>query len=84
MPCNKLQQAWSRQATLDAEHGLIQCRICGQRSELAHATTLWRDQARLFAVCDRCAASHEVFVRTSKRGIQVRGRRVAPLVEEQR
>ncbi|MFH0901140.1 MAG: hypothetical protein V2A73_10980 [Pseudomonadota bacterium] len=81
MPTNAdLQQAWVRQAQLDAERGVIECRMCRRRSGLDQATTLWRNGTLVFAVCDDCAASHEILMRPTEAGIEVRGRARYPVV----
>lgn len=70
-----LQQAWVRQAQLDAERGVIECRMCKQRAGLEQAVTLWRNGALVFAVCDRCAAGHDILLTPTEAGIEVRARR---------
>ena len=74
-----LQQAWVRQAQLDAERGVIECRICKTRVGLDQAITLWRNGALVFAICDGCAAASEIFMRPTETGIEVRGRARQPL-----
>ena len=80
MSPNELQRAWVRQAHLDAERGVIECRMCRRKAGLDQATTLWRNGALVFAVCDRCAAAHDILIRSTEAGIEVRARRRAPLV----
>ena len=75
-----LQRAWLRQAQLDAERGVIECRMCKRRAGLDGTTTLWRNGVLVFALCDHCAGSHEVRMRPTSQGIEVRGQRVAPRV----
>jgi len=75
-----LQRAWVRQAQLDAERGVIECRMCRRRSGLDEATTLWRDGTLVFAVCDRCATHHDILLTPTEGGIEVRARRRAPIV----
>jgi len=74
------QRAWVRQAHLDAEEGVIECRMCKQRAALDQAVTLWRNGALVFAVCDRCAAGHDIVMRPTEAGIEVRGRARQPIV----
>lgn len=76
----ELQRAWAKQAQLDAERGVIECRICKRCSELDEATTLWRNGMLVFALCDRCASTHEVVFSPTEVGVEVRARRRAPLV----
>lgn len=77
-----LQRAWLQQAQLDAERGVIECRMCKRRSNLEATTTLWRDGVLVFALCEHCAGSHEIHMRPTARGVELRGRRVAPLLLE--
>ncbi len=75
-----LQRAWARQAQLDAERGVIECRMCRRRSGLDKTLTIWRDGVLVFAVCDRCAGSHDVLRSPTDAGIEVRARRRRPVV----
>ena len=75
-----LQRAWVRQTQLDAERGVIECRICKTRVGLDQAITLWRNGALVFAICDGCAAANEILMRPTEAGIEVRGRARQPLV----
>lgn len=75
-----LQRAWARQAQLDAERGVIECRMCGERTGLDQAVTLWRNGVLVFGVCDRCAADHDIVIRPAELGIEVRARPRLPLV----
>ena len=76
----ELQRAWVQQAQLDAERGVIECRMCRRHAALHETTTLWRNGLLLFALCDRCSASHEVVFSPSEAGVEVRARRRGPLV----
>jgi len=75
-----IQRAWVRQAQLDAERGVIECRMCRRRSGLDEALTLWRDGTLVFAVCDRCATYHDILLTPTEAGIEVRARRRAPII----
>ena len=75
-----LQRAWARQAQLDAERGVIECRMCRRRSGLDEALTLWRNGVLVFAVCDPCSGSHEVLLAPTDAGVEVRARRRRPVV----
>ena len=75
-----LQQAWVRQAQLDAERGVIECRMCRRRSGLDEAISLWRNGTLVFAVCDLCAARHDILLTPTEAGIEVRARRREALV----
>ncbi|MFZ5787445.1 MAG: hypothetical protein ACOY3Y_13470 [Acidobacteriota bacterium] len=76
----ELHQAWVRQAQLDAERGVIECRMCRRRSGLDEAITLWRNGTLAFAVCDGCAARHDILLTPTEAGIEVRARRREPIL----
>lgn len=80
MGSDDLGRAWARQAQLDAERGVIECRMCRRRSGLDETLTIWRDGALVFAVCDRCSTSHDVLLTPTEAGVEVRARRRRPLV----
>ena len=80
MRAEDLGEAWARQAQLDAERGVIECRMCRRRAGLDEAFTLWRNGALVFAICDRCAGSHDILMSPTDAGIEVRARRRAPIV----
>lgn len=80
MDRDDLQRAWVRQAQLDAERGVVACRMCKARVGLDEVMTLWRNGALVFAICDRCAATHEVVMRPTDAGIEIRGRARNPLI----
>ena len=73
-------RAWVQQAQLDSERGVIACRMCQRHAGLDEATTLWRNGHLVFALCDRCAASHDVVFSPTEAGVEVRARRRGPLV----
>ena len=75
-----LARAWARQAQLDAERGVIECRTCRRRSGLDEATTLWRNGVLVFAVCDHCSASHDVLLTPTEHGVEIRARQRRTLV----
>jgi len=75
-----LQRAWVRQAELDAERGVIECRMCKARVGLDQAITLWRNGTLVFAVCDGCAADYEILMRPTEAGVEIRGRARQPIV----
>ena len=76
----ELQRAWVQQAQLDAERGVIECRMCRRHAGLDETTTLWRNGLLVFALCDRCASIHEVVFSPGAAGVEVRARRRGPLV----
>jgi hypothetical protein len=80
MDRDDLQRAWVRQAQLDAERGVVACRMCNAQVGLDEVITLWRNGALVFAVCDRCAATHEIVMRPTGDGIEIRGRARSPLI----
>jgi hypothetical protein len=69
-----LQRAWVAQAQADADLGVLECRMCRRRGPLDEALTLWRNGVLLFAVCERCSRSHDVLVRPTDEGVEIRGR----------
>ena len=75
-----LQHAWVRQAQLDAERGVIQCRLCRRRAGLDETMTLWRNGTLVFAICDRCAGGSDILLTPTDIGIEVRARRREPLI----
>ena len=75
-----LQRAWVRQAQLDADRGVIECRICRRRAGLDQVVALWRNGTLVFAICDRCAGSSDILLSPTEAGIEVRARRREPLV----
>jgi len=75
-----LQRAWVCQAQMDAERGVIECRMCRSHAQLDEATTLWRDGVLVFALCDRCGGAHDICFSPTTAGIEVRARRRTPLV----
>lgn len=74
------QRAWVQQAQADAERGVIACRMCQRHAGLDETTTLWRNGQLVFALCDRCAASHDVVFSPTEAGVEVRAKRRGPLV----
>jgi hypothetical protein len=75
----ELHRAWFKQAQLDAERGVIECRMCRDKRGLDETITLWRNGVLVFAVCDRCAASHDLLMRPTDKGIDIRARPRAPI-----
>ena len=80
MRADDFGRAWARQAQLDAERGVIECRMCRRRAGLDEALTLWRNGALVFAICDRCSTSHDVLLTPTEAGVEVRARRRTTLV----
>jgi hypothetical protein len=80
MDADALQRAWVAQAQADAERDVLECRMCRRRGPLDETLTLWRNGVLVFAVCDRCARTHDVLIRPTDAGIEVRGRARGPLV----
>ena len=74
-----LGRTWARQAQLDAERGVIECRMCHRRAGLDETLTLWRNGGLVFAVCDRCSTSHDVVLTPTDAGVEVRANRRRPL-----
>lgn len=80
MDADRAHRAWAAQAQADAERGVLECRMCRTRGPLDEALSVWRNGVLVFAVCARCCTSHEVVLRPTDRGTEVRGRRVGPLI----
>ncbi len=80
MDSNALNRVWVQQAQLDAQRGVIECRMCRRPSGLDETITLWRNGVLVFALCDRCATSHDINLRSTDSGLEVRGRPRTPLV----
>ena len=80
MSADEHGRAWARQAQLDAERGVIECRLCRRRSGLDETVTLWRNGALVFAVCDRCAGGHDILLTPTDIGIEVRAWRRGPII----
>lgn len=80
MEPSDLQRAWIRQAQLDAERGVIECRVCRTRAELDQVVTVWRNGVLAFALCDACGLAHEVVLRPVEAGLEIRARPRQPIV----
>ena len=80
MDRDALHRAWVAQAQADADRGVIECRICKRHSALDEAITLWRNGFLVFAVCDKCTGCHDIVIRPTGAGIEVRGASRGPLV----
>lgn len=74
-----LQSVWFRQAQLDADRGVIECRMCHKKSGLDRTVTLWRDGNLVFALCDACAATHDILFKTTDQGIEIRAKFQKPI-----
>ena len=75
-----LRRAWVQQAQVEAERGVITCRMCRRSSGLDATTTLWRNGALVFALCDGCTATHEVVFTPTAEAVEVRARRKGVLL----
>ena len=80
MSPDDLSRAWAQQAQLDADRGVIACRMCRRHAGLDETTTLWRDGVLVFALCDRCARGHDVLMRPTAEGVEVHARRRSPII----
>ena len=72
--------AWVKQAQLDADRGVIECRVCRAKKSLAETVTLWRNGVLVFASCDGCSSSHDLLMRPTPRGLEIRVHSRYPLV----
>ncbi|MCY1036184.1 hypothetical protein OV207_32415 [Corallococcus sp. BB11-1] len=79
MTPEQLQRAWVLQAQADAERGVLECRMCRRRGPLEETTTLWRNGFLVFALCDRCTASHDVVFSPTAAGVELRAKRRSPV-----
>lgn len=75
-----LASAWAEQAQLDAERGVLECRVCKRRVGLDLGMTIWRNGILVFGICDDCSATHHVLLTPTERGIEVRAKRKEPYV----
>jgi hypothetical protein len=75
-----LNAAWVRQAQLDADRGVIECRVCKGKHALGDTVTLWMNGTLLFAVCAGCREAHDIVMRPTERGIEIRARARTPLL----
>ena len=79
-----LGSAWAARAQELAERGIIECRMCRRHEDLGGAFQLWRNGGLVFALCERCASTHDVLMRPTDRGIEIRAHRRGPLVIQPR
>lgn len=75
-----LAKAWATQAQALAEEGIVACRMCPRREDLAGALQIWRSGILVYAICAQCAGSHDVLITPTEQGIEVRARRRRPYV----
>lgn len=75
-----LSRAWAAQAQALAERGLVECRMCSRQEDLAGALQLWRNGVLVYAICERCAGSHDILITPTERGTEVRAKRRHPYV----
>lgn len=71
----ELNEAWVKQATEDADRGVIECRMCRCKAGLDEAITVWRNGVLAFALCDSCAGAFDVAIGPTERGIRVHAQR---------
>jgi hypothetical protein len=76
----ELQAAWLAQVQLDADRGVVECRVCKAKNALEHTVTLWMNGTLLFAVCRRCRERSDIVMRPTERGIEIRAKARAPLI----
>ena len=80
MEAEALQRAWVAQVQAEAERGVLTCRMCKRPGPLDEALAIWRNGVLVFALCERCSSTHDVLLRATERGLEVRGRERGPLV----
>jgi hypothetical protein len=61
-----------RMAHFDATRGVIECCACRRSRRLDEAFTLWRAGVVVFAVCEQCLVTHDLVIRPTDAGIQMR------------
>ena len=80
MKDSSLHETWARQAQVDAERGVIRCRMCKMHAAIDQAVTLWRNGVLVFAVCDACSSKHDILMSPSERGIEIRAKARGPII----
>ena len=75
-----LNAAWVRQAQLDADRGVVECRVCKAKGALDDTVTLWMNGTLLFAVCGPCRQAHDIVMRPTERGVEIGARARSPLI----
>ena len=80
MITDELSRVWAKQVQIDADRGVISCRMCRRQASLDATITLWRDGQLVFALCDRCVGTYDVLMLPTADGIEVRARQRAPLI----
>jgi hypothetical protein len=80
MNAETLNEAWVKQAQLDADRDVIECRVCKVKRSLESTITLWLNGGLVFAVCHHCTEAHDIVMRPTERGVEVRARSRRPLI----
>ncbi len=80
MTAAELHAAWVAQIQLDADRGVVECRVCKGTEALDQTVTLWMNGTLLFAVCRRCRERSDIVMRPTERGIEIRAKARGPLV----
>ena len=80
MTDKEVNAAWVKQAQLDVDRGIVECRVCRQKRSLATTITLWRNGVLVFATCEGCAYEHDLVMRPTERGLEVRAHVRRPLI----
>lgn len=61
-------------ARLEPASGHVDCQVCGCSKSVEAAIVLWREDAVVFAVCHECTREHDIVMRPSGTGVQVRAK----------
>ena len=71
---------WVKQAQLDADRGVIECRVCKAKKSLAETVTPLAERRPRLRVLRRCSSSHDLLMRPTPRGLEIRVHSRYPLV----
>lgn len=77
---DRVQQLNCQQAQREADHGVLSCRVCKRLGPLDEGITIWRGGILVYGMCDSCLHDRVFLIKPTERGIEVKGKRVAPLV----
>ena len=75
-----LGRAWAAEAQALAEKGVVECRMCRRREDLAGALQIWRNGIIVYALCKRCTQDNHILITPTEHGTEVRARRRSPYI----
>lgn len=73
MTAEEFARTWAHVAQIEAEQGILTCRVCKQQGPVEEAITIWRNGAVLYGICDRCLQTSIFHIEPTARGVEVRG-----------